>query len=183
MRSANIFINQSLKSFSQVGSVWPSSGRLARRMVKGIEGPVVLELGPGTGIFTKEILKELPPQGKLICIENNEAFARHLRREIKDKRFKLYIGDALMLKKFLASSGVAEVDCVISGLPLGNFKKEAKQKILKEIAACLSAQGLFVQFEYLMAAIKDIKKVFPSVSISFELFNIPPAFVMRCQKK
>jgi len=183
MRSANIFINQSFKSLAQVGSVWPSSGRLARRMVKGIKGPVVLELGPGTGIFTKEILKKLPPKGKLICIENNATFIKYLRREIKDKRFKLCAGDALMLKKFLAKNGVAKVDCVVSGLPLGNFKRETKQHILKEIAACLNDQGLFVQFEYLMAAIKDIKKVFPSIAISFELFNIPPAFVMRCQKK
>jgi phospholipid N-methyltransferase len=183
MRSANIFLNQSFKSLSQVGSVWPSSGRLARRMVKGVKGPVVLELGPGTGIFTKEILKKLPPKGKLICIESNAAFAKYLRHEIKDKRFNLCVGDALMLKKFLAKNGIIKVDCVVSGLPLGNFKKDTRQRVLKEIEACLSDKGLFVQFEYLMAAIKDIKSIFSSVSISFELFNIPPAFVMRCQKK
>lgn len=182
MHSFQTFITQSLKNFKQVGSVVPSSAKLAKRMTKNIHSPVVLELGPGTGIFTKEILKKLPKDGILISIELDEVFARHLRNKIPDKRLKICVGDALMLHKFLQENGIKKVDYVISGLPLGHFKKDLKMKILREVSDCLEDGGTFVQFEYFLAGIRSIRQVFPDTAISFEPINIPPAFVITCRK-
>ena len=182
MQSFNAFIGQSLKHFIKVGSLVPSSSHLARRMMKGVNAPVVLELGPGTGVFTKEILSKLPKDGLLISIESNEYFSKYLADKIKDKRLKLYTGDAMYLKDFLKRNGIEKVSCIISGLPIGNFKTEDKKRILKEISDALDDNGVFIQFEYLLAGIKSVKKVFPKISLDFELLNFPPAFVMRCKK-
>lgn len=183
MNSSNTFVGESFKNFNKVGSVWPSSSQLAKRIAKDVTGSVVVELGPGTGALTKEILKRLPPAGKLIAIEANEIFAKHLREQISDERLKIHIGDALLLKKFLGKEGVAVVNCIVSGLPLGVFNKEIKEGILREVSGCLGDEGLFIQFEYLLAGYLAVKEFFPVISLSYEFFNFPPAFVMKCRKK
>lgn len=183
MNSFNTFASQSLKHFIKIGAILPSSNRLAKRMVKDVKKPIVLELGPGTGVFTKKILKKLPKEGRLISIEDNEVFVKYLKNQIKDKRFKIIMGDALKLKEILNKNGIKKVGCIISGLPLGHFKRELKQKILKEIAECLENDGIFIQFEYLLAGMKAVKKFFPYISISCEILNLPPAFVMKCKKE
>lgn len=182
MNSFTAFTGQSLKNIIKVGSIFPSSSFLAKRMIKGIKSPIILELGPGTGVFTKEILKNLPEDGRLISIESNDIFASHLRDQIKDKRLKVITGDAAMLNLFLKEEGIDKVGCVISGLPLGNFKKETNHEILREVFKCLEDGGSFIQFEYILSAIRSVKKFFPAISISYEILNLPPAFVMRCKK-
>lgn len=182
MQSFNTFIGQSLKHFINVGSIVPSSKYLARRIARHIESPIVVELGPGTGVFTEEILKKLPKDGKLISIESNDIFVKYLKNKIKDKRLVIYHGDALKLKDILKQYGLEKVDVIVSGLPIGNFKKDDKKKLLNGIADCLADEGVYLQFEYFLAGVKAVKKVFPKISYSFELLNFPPAFVMRCKK-
>lgn len=178
-----LFIRQSLKNFIEVGAFLPSSKFLAKRMLKGIYGPVILELGPGTGVFTKEILKRLPDNGLLISIESNRNFFNHLQENIKDKRLKIYNDDARSMRNLLNLNNLNKVDCIISGLPLGNFKKEVSEEILKRANECLAEHGTYVQFQYLLVNILNIKNVFPRIKISYEFFNFPPAFVMKCTKR
>lgn len=180
--SVGTFISQSFKHFIKVGSFFPSSVHLARRIARNMEGLIVLELGPGTGVVTNELLKLLPENGTLICIESNAVFADHLRTTIRDERVTVYEGDAGALDDFLEQKGIQRVNCVISGLPLGNFKKDLKRNILEKISDHLEDGGIFVQFEYLLAGMAAVKAVFPSISLEYEFLNVPPAFVMKCRK-
>ncbi len=181
MESLAKFTGQSLKHFITTGAFLPSSKFLARRMTKDLKGKVIVELGPGTGVFTKEILNKLPADGLLISIEKNPVFADYLKQNIKDDRFVLYIGDACNISLYLNENGYDKADCIVSGLPLGHFSSETCHKILTEAKESLSEEGIFVQFEYFMAGIRSIKKVFPKISISFEPLNLPPAFIMKCR--
>ena len=117
MQSFNTFLGQSFRNFLTVGAISPSSKYLAKRMVKNVKGPVILELGPGTGVFTKEILRVLPPNGILISIESNETFVNYINSHIKDKRLKLYTGNAFLLKEFLAKNGIGTVSYTHLTLP------------------------------------------------------------------
>lgn len=182
MESFTKFVSQSFRHFITTGAFLPSSDFLARRMTDKMSGKVIVELGPGTGVFTEEILKSLPKDGLLISIEKNKVFFDYLKNKISDRRLILYYGDACDISLYLKENGYEKADYIVSGLPLGHFSREVNGKILSEAKKCLSNDGLFVQFEYLLAGYKSIKKVFPRVSISFELFNLPPAFVMRCRK-
>lgn len=182
MEPLRIFLTQSARDFISVGAFLPSTRFLGKKILKGVKSKVILELGPGTGVFTREILKKLPPDGKLIAIENNKKFANFLRKEFDDPRLIICESDAREAKNCLAKNGINNVDCIISGLPLGNFKRGLKEALLKEAYNCLSDDGVFIQFEYLLAGYKDVKKYFPNIKIDYELFNIPPAFIMRCRK-
>ena len=55
------FLTEAVRNFRHTGAVWPSSPILARAMTRSIaevEGPRrILEVGPGTGPFTKAILR------------------------------------------------------------------------------------------------------------------------------
>ena len=57
------FITQFLKESKMVGSVRPSSRFLMEKMLQNIDfenSKIIVELGPGTGVFTYEILKKWP---------------------------------------------------------------------------------------------------------------------------
>jgi phospholipid N-methyltransferase len=182
MENFKKFIGQSSRHYIMTGALLPSSKSLAKRMTEKMKGKVVLELGPGTGVFTEEILRKLPKDGLLISIEANKAFVEFLRDKFQDDRLKLYNGDACNMSLYLNENGYKNVDYIVSGLPLGHFSRKVNAKVLSEAKKCLSKDGIFVQFEYFLAGYKSIKKAFPKVSISFELFNLPPAFVMKCRK-
>ena len=82
------FLKQSIVNFKHTGAICPSGRGLARRMTATIrehEGPKrVLEVGPGTGPFTREILSTLGPEDRFDIVEINPTFCRHLERQILD---------------------------------------------------------------------------------------------------
>jgi len=143
---------------------------------------MVIELGPGTGAFTKAILLRLPASGRLIALEINEKAAKHLAHNIQDSRLEIVNTDATNLSTYLHKKGIQKVDCIISGLPLGNFPPNSVQHLLFEIKNILNSTGVYVQFQYFLSSLHQIKKTFPHVSIRFEPRNFPPAFVLVCKK-
>ena len=147
------------------------------------DGVVVVELGAGTGAFTSEIISRLPPTGKLILVEINHEQAGHLREHFTDKRVLIIEGDAAGLKTILAENDIATADYVISGLPLGNFSRQTVNRILREIYESLKDDGLYIQFQYLLVDWFNIKAFFKVKIATYELRNLPPAFVYHCRKK
>ena len=76
--SRRSFLREFFKANRMVGSVLPSSRFLSSKMLAPIDfskSKVVVELGPGTGVFTKALLKAMPQDSQLLVIELNEAFA------------------------------------------------------------------------------------------------------------
>src|ERR1043165_2429371 len=76
------FFGQAIKNYKMTGAVLPSSPALARAMTKSLRsatGPKrLLEVGPGTGPFTKNILKALRNGDELHIVEINPIFANRL---------------------------------------------------------------------------------------------------------
>lgn len=143
---------------------------------------VVIELGAGTGIITKTILEKLPSSGRLISVEVDKKSAHDLHNNIEDSRLTIVCGSALELTKLLSEHDIKKVDYIISGLPLGAFSLGSTEQVLSEIKKNLHSEGVYVQFQYFLTNLKQIKKAFPHVSIHLELRNIPPAFVMTCRQ-
>src|SRR5215475_10538514 len=76
------FIRQFITSPITTGAIAPSSSFLAREMVDGLDlshAAAVLEYGPGTGVFTDYILRDLNPAAKFAAIELNSHFAAVFR--------------------------------------------------------------------------------------------------------
>ena len=71
----------------QMGGLFPSSSALSSLMVRHISsdthGPI-LELGPGTGSFTRALLRKGIPEEKLVLLEQSSDFTTLLRNSFPD---------------------------------------------------------------------------------------------------
>lgn len=171
--------------FIEFGAIAPSSKFLARKMVSQIklaDNLTVVELGPGSGVITREILDRLPLSGKVFAIEINKELSNKLRDTFSDPRLTILTGNALDIVDLLRENGVARADYILSGLPIGSFSKLNQIELLKKIKQCLSDGGAYVQFHYFLVSLGNIKKVFQKVSLIWEPLNIPPAFIITCRK-
>src|SRR5436309_3304214 len=86
------FFEQFRRHYHTTGSVWPSSRRLAlalTRPMRQARGPRrILEVGPGTGAVTAEIVRNLRPGDRFDIVEINPAFVAILeRRFIEEPAF------------------------------------------------------------------------------------------------
>jgi len=167
------FTRQFLRHPRQLGTVVESGRRLARRMAEEIDGSSrVIELGPGTGSVTVEILKRLPKNGRLTCFEINAEFCRCLR-EIQDPRLEVVNGDATQCERY-----VDEADCVVSGLPLALFGRREKERVFELCERC----GKYIQLQYTPVLGKEIRGYFGDVKLKFVPLNVPPAIVYVCKE-
>lgn len=185
-KDTSIFLKAFMKNFRKTGSIMPSSVYLAKKLVAPLlfkPEMIIVELGAGTGSITKYLLSVLPNDVRLFSIELNEVLSDHLDLLIKDPRFTLIRGDASKLSQHLEKYNIKKADHIISGLPLGSLSVESRESIYKEIKKCLEPNGVYTQFQYLMANLLGIKKHFKVENISFEWRNIPPAFIYTCRIK
>src|SRR3989344_2033977 len=113
------FLKIVLKDYITVGAVTISSRYVVRKVMRELkpEHKCVIEYGGGNGILTKEILKILPTDGRLIVVELNDDFAAELK-QIKDVRLKIIHNDVFAVAKDFQRFGVNNVDAVISSIPL-----------------------------------------------------------------
>jgi len=162
------FVGEFIKHPKQVGAVAESSGFLARKMAGQIGGAVnVIEFGPGTGCVTKEILRQLPANGTLTCLEINPKFCEDLKK-INDHRLKVVNDD---VRNY--SRNIEDYDCILSSLPLAIFEKTQRDKII----AISGRAKKYVQFQYTPFLKPKLKRYFEDVEIKFVPLNLPPAFV------
>jgi len=162
-----------------VGALAPSSKYLVSKMLKQIDFSKkvnILELGPGTGVVTKEILDKITSDSNLVCLELNAQFCTDLE-EIKDKNLQVIQGSAEDVGALFKNKSF---DYVISGLPLAIFKKESVNEILDGCVASLKEEGTYIQFQYSLASKKTLKRYFTKVDLSLAAVNLPPAVVYTC---
>ena len=78
------FLVQFLKYPKSIGAVAPSGKFLAKKMMQPVNfqnAACIVEYGPGTGVFTKELVKRKNKKTKLILIEQNQLFCKILKRK------------------------------------------------------------------------------------------------------
>lgn len=168
-----------------VGSLAPSSRFLAAKMLDHVpikDAKVIVELGPGTGVFTNKILEKMGADTQLIVIELNDDFFNALDKKLNHPNLHLKHDSADQIGHFINELGFEKADVIISSLPLANFPSDLRNKLLITARKFLADQGKFVQFQYSLQSRKALKKVFNSVKLNFTALNLPPAFVYTCSK-
>lgn len=186
MTKRKSFLKQFWEDKKMVGAMSPSSKFLAAKMLKNVDfkkAKLIVELGPGNGVFTKRILEQLPADSTLIVFELNTGFYELLKQEISDKRMILINDSAEKIGHYLKENGFLHADYVISSLPFTNFPKKLTEDILNESYDNLKNHGKFIQFQYSLISRKNLEARFQSVHISFTPMNFPPAFVYTCLKE
>lgn len=184
MGGKNVFLKSFLKNPLRTGSIVQSSPILAEKMLEKIDfqnAKCIVELGGGTGIVTKKILKKMHKDCVLLCFEIEPALADKLQK-INDLRLKMICASAENIDIYLKYYGFQKADCIISGLPLASLPPRTSRSILKNIYAYLPSGGQYIQFQYSLAHLRQIKYLFSSVAVSFVFLNFPPAFVYVCVK-
>jgi len=185
MAKKTAFLKQFWQEKKMVGAMSPSSRYLAQKMLKNIDfkkSKVLVELGPGTGVFTKKILAAMNPDAKLLVFELNDNFYNALQKEITDERMILIHDSAEYIQKYLNEAELLCADYIISSLPLANFPNKLKANILDASYDALKNHGKYIQFQYSLNSRKELEACFESVDISFTALNFPPAFIYTCEK-
>ncbi|MCX6997510.1 MAG: hypothetical protein NTV49_10595 [Kiritimatiellaeota bacterium] len=185
------FLKQFITHPRKTGAVAASSKHLARSIVATAnlaQARVVVELGPGTGVFTEKILQHLPRGAVFFALELNPGFVAETRKHCPTAT--VYHDSALHIKKYLRQHGVEHCDCIISSLPWGVFKKSQQAELLDAIIGALHHNGEFLTFTYLGGLLLPSARDFLKLLRSYFMIvrktpvvwrNIPPAFIYHCR--
>jgi phospholipid N-methyltransferase len=158
------FFRESRRHFRNTGALLPSSRFLARALASPLAEPRppyrILEVGPGTGSVTREILRRLQPGDRLDCVELNEHFVERLNLCLRhDSRFIPYQSQVQVIHSPVeALPGDAIYDHIISGLPLNNFPVDLVREIFDAYGRLLKPGGVLSYFEYVL--IRHLKTPF-----------------------
>lgn len=179
------FLAEWFRKPRQTASVVPSSKHLARIMVRDIDpqGARVLELGGGTGAFTREILGTGLPAQMLEVAEINPSFARSLVRQFPGVDIIQHRAESISAH---VAGNRGAYQQIISGLPLLAMNRDMQRAILEEAFALLAPGGVFVQFTYSFASpVKD--EVLDELGLYAQcagriIRNFPPATVFHFRR-
>lgn len=179
----NDFIKIAIKDFKTVAALAPTSKFARAKIVSELreDHKFVVEYGAGDGIITKEILKKLPPDGRLVAIELNDTFIDFLQK-IKDERLTIIKGDVANICKDFSQLGLPRIDAVISGIPFSYLPSETRKEIIKNTYAALSNTGVFIVYQHTPFILSKLKLCFKNVCWFFEPRNIFPYFIMIAEK-
>lgn len=203
------FFKQFRTTFETTGAIAPSSRFLATNMTGPMQqhqGPKkVLEIGPGTGAVTQQIVKQIQPEDQLDLVELNEKFVEILNHRFDSEAVFQEIKHLTSIHNCpLQEYGEnAEYDFIISGLPLNNFPTELVDEIFEAYFRLLKPGGVLSYFEYMYVRpirkvvsrgeenqrIRGIDEIIGSYTRQFRThtdwvwFNVPPAWVQHLQKE
>jgi phospholipid N-methyltransferase len=179
------FFRESLRNLRSTGSVLPSSRFLCRGIVKHIDTKIaltVVELGPGDGVITRYILEKLQPNARLIIFEINNMFIEKIRDRFDDPRLTIIHDSAENMEVHFQKMGIEKVDYFVSGIPFMMLPAVLAKSITRSCLHFLNPNGKFIQFHYSPIMLSFYSRIFNNVSMSMVALNIPPAWVIACNK-
>lgn len=216
-----VFWRQFRQAYTSTGAVLPSGRGLSRALThfvrhgeaasaagrNGATTPLrefptarrILEVGPGTGAVTLQIIHDMRPGDRLVLVERNQEFVDHLQQRLREVPEAPSGRDQITL----VHSSVEELpnsetyDVIISGLPLNNFAVELVEQILAKLCRLLAPGGTLSFFEYVAVRrakalvsspadrerLQGIERVLGQFLAGMEirrdlvLANVPPAWV------
>jgi phosphatidylethanolamine/phosphatidyl-N-methylethanolamine N-methyltransferase len=168
-----------------VASIVPTSLRCVKKVCTNIDFSkdiVLVEYGPGNGVFSDYILEQMSPGSRLILIEANEDFAKMLKKNIQDPRVEVHNILAGDVETILNPENVGNVDYVLSGIPFSFLKKDRKKIVLEATKRILKEGGKFLAYQTSGHLKKPVKEVFGNLETDFEPLNIPPYLIYKVVK-
>lgn len=166
----------------RIASITPSGSGLSSLITSEISaatGPV-LELGPGTGVFTYALLARGVAEHDISLVEVGDEFVPLLRRRFPAARVVRMDAGRLPHSDLFDGS---RFGAVISGLPLLSMNPDVVVDILRGSFSRLKPDGAFYQFTYgprcpIRSSILDRLNL-RAQWIGHTYRNIPPASVYR----
>ena len=185
MGGKNVFLKAFFKNPRQIGAVAQTSSFVADEMTRSInfsKAKCLVEFGSGMGNMTEKILEKMSPGCILLCFEVDKTLAAKLSQNIQDSRVKIICDSAENLGEHMAKHGIEKADHIISSIPLTTLPYQTVKNILSYSFQYLQSGGHYIQVQYSLATLRQVKYLFSSVAVSFVFLNFPPAFVYVCVK-
>jgi phosphatidylserine decarboxylase len=196
------FVRQLQTSFTSIGALIPTSRYAARMMGSEFArraGPRnILEVGPGTGSITAEIIRAMRPGDRLTLVELNEEFVAYLReRLVREPDFQRVRDQVTILHMDVTQLDRSErFDYIISAVPFNNLPPELVESIFACYREVLKPDGVltYIEYAYLRALKQELlsgaeREQFGAVNRildeyieryqfrrDFEPRNVPPAW-------
>ena len=171
-----------LKHPRRIGAIAPSGKHLSAKMMTPIDftsAKGIVEYGPGTGSFTKELVARRRADTTLILIEQNKAFCEQLWAlygGLPD--FFIAHGSAGSVGRCLELCGVPGADYIVSGLPFTSLPETLSDHILNATKPALGQEGKFITFQYSLVKKKFFEQYFQIADCWRVVKNLPPAYVL-----
>ena len=140
---------------------------------------LVVELGAGTGVFTRYISEQKSDDCQFLIVEQDADMRERLRMKFPEFH---YGAQAERTDSLLVRFGLPPADCIVSGLPFANFSDGLRSEIIGAVSRSLQKGGLFIAFQYSLQLRDTLRSHFTAVDIEFVPLNLPPAFIYRCRK-
>ena len=186
------FLQEFKRDMFNTGAVLPSSKGLSKFITDIADlqqKKTVVELGSGTGVFTKEISKKLSTEATFFALELNEHFVNQTKQNCPNAA--VYNDDAKNIQKYLYNNNKKSCDCIISGLPWSCFDEIKQKELIDNIYNVLENGGNFLTFSYIQSSllpqgIKFKKLLYDRFKVVIQTKiiwnNFPPAFIYHCTK-
>ncbi len=147
---------------------------------------LVVEYGPGTGVFTNYLLTKMRTDSLLITLERNANFADLLRKKIRDPRVIVINGCASSILNAVSECGKPYADYVISGIPFSFLPDGMKNRILCNSFTALRPGGKFLAYQTFYQSNNHLKahldRIFDFVRVEYEMLNLPPLRIYEARK-
>src|SRR4051812_34875723 len=181
LRKRARFLRSFLDGPRRVGAVLPTSRRTVRAtldMARVAQARCVVELGAGTGPYTREIVRRLGPDARLLAFELDAALAERLAADVTDPRVQVITDSAANLDAYLDGR---RPEVIVSGLPFTSLPRSAREEILDAARSALADDGVMLVLQYSPFMQRELERRFGSVRRKLSLPNVPPAVLFACR--
>ena len=172
-----LFLFNFIKNPVRNASIIPSSKIASSAMMNGIDWEkvnTIVELGPGSGTFTREILARCKPDTQVILFELESSYVDLLRKKFGN-RVQVIHASAHLFEEILKDMKLPKADLIISGLPF--LARHLNQLIFDSIRHQTDKGAIFRFFTYMPPIMKLVYKGINLRKVAFVWKNIPPMWV------
>jgi phosphatidylethanolamine/phosphatidyl-N-methylethanolamine N-methyltransferase len=180
IREAFVFLREGVLNFRYTGTICATSSWAAKALVNPLRearSPQrILELGPGTGSVTVEILKDMIPGDKLTICEINPRFMDALKRRLEENSdfqerkedVEFFCGPV----QDLPEKGTYDV--IVCALPFLNFEIETVREIFQKLHRMSTDETVMTYYEYI--GLRRVSKVVSSPERKQRILEIDSFF-------
>ena len=176
-KERSLFLLNFLKNPLRNASVIPSSKAAGRAIVSGIDWDkvqTVVELGPGNGTFTHELIARSKPGTNIILIELEETYVDLLQRKFGN-RVTVVHDSAHRMNEILQDLHLSKADLIVSSLPF--LQKQISRLIFAAILEQTKHGAAYRFFTYMPPVMKWFYRGLPLHKVKYVFNNIPPMWI------
>ena len=180
------FLRALLSDPLSVGALAPSGSALSSAITADIRprGGKILELGVGTGVFTRAMLRNGVEPSALVLVERDAEMSRHLQNEFPGATVLNSAAQNLPRREHPALQGI---EATICGLPLRNMASSYHRRILAAVFAAMPDDGALYLFTYGLRCPVSQRVLDASGLVATRTHivwrNLPPACVFRLVRR